>query len=83
MARTFPPDLLQAQIDWYEALDRLNESWHASTALRRRVLQLQVRIRWHPYWQRVDGTDSARWELRRQALQLLRGEGGGVRDGRL
>ncbi|GAA2114170.1 hypothetical protein GCM10009802_13350 [Streptomyces synnematoformans] len=25
MARTFPADVLQAQVDWYVALDRLNE----------------------------------------------------------
>lgn len=74
MARTSPPDLVQAQVDWYVALDRLNASWHGSTELRRRVLQLQVQIRWHPYWQRVDSVAGARWELRRQALARLRGE---------
>ncbi|MFI0742422.1 hypothetical protein ACH4PU_30750 [Streptomyces sp. NPDC021100] len=67
---TFPHDLVQAQRDWittYQALAATPRS-NATTALRRRMLRLSVRIFCHPYWSAGPGRSSAgQVELRRQA----------------
>ncbi|MGW2865592.1 hypothetical protein [Streptomyces sp. NPDC001205] len=67
MARTFPPDLVQAQREWlrtYEALARTP----FRTVLRRRLQLLSSRITHHPYWGNGTGrSPAARTELRRQA----------------
>ncbi|WP_048910801.1 hypothetical protein [Streptomyces sp. NRRL WC-3744] len=38
-----------------------------TTALRRRLLRLSVRLWWHPYWQTASSVPAARCELRRLA----------------
>ncbi|MGV9342952.1 hypothetical protein [Streptomyces sp. NPDC003688] len=35
-----------------------------TTALRRRLLRLSVRLWWHPYWETVPSVPAARSELR-------------------
>lgn len=64
----FPPDLVQAQRDWnttYRALAAPRPP--DSTALRRRLLRLSVRLWWHPYWNTVPSVPAARMELRQLA----------------
>ncbi|MFI9605321.1 hypothetical protein ACIHCX_36870 [Streptomyces sp. NPDC052043] len=38
-----------------------------TTALRRRLLRLSVRLWWHPYWETVPSVPAARSELRQLA----------------
>jgi hypothetical protein len=66
----FPDDLVQTQTAWnatYEALAAPRP--RDTTALRRRLLLLSVRLWWHPYWETVPSALAARSELR----QLARG----------
>ncbi|MFF8835891.1 hypothetical protein [Streptomyces sp. NPDC015130] len=52
MERTpFPHDLIRTQTAWAETYAALARAGTGSTtALRRRLLQLSVRLWWHPYW---------------------------------
>ncbi|MFE7076382.1 hypothetical protein ACFU96_40475 [Streptomyces sp. NPDC057620] len=67
-ANHFPDDLVQTQAAWnttYQALTAHQP--HDTTALRRRLLLLSVRLWWHPYWQTVPAVPAARSELRHLA----------------
>ncbi|MER5973323.1 hypothetical protein ABT112_26955 [Streptomyces sp. NPDC002055] len=67
-ASAFPRDLLQAQRDWnatYRALAAPRP--HHTTALRRRLLRLSVRIWWHPYWSAGPAGPAGRVRLRELA----------------
>ncbi|MFE2204531.1 hypothetical protein [Streptomyces rubiginosohelvolus] len=60
-ATAFPDDLVQTQHAWnatYAALTAPRP--HDSTALRRRLLHLSVRLWWHPYWQTAPSVPAAR-----------------------
>ncbi|AEY94134.1 hypothetical protein SHJG_p1003 (plasmid) [Streptomyces hygroscopicus subsp. jinggangensis 5008] len=68
----FPDDLVQTQAAWnatYAALAAPRP--RDTTALRRRLLLLSVRLRWHSYWETVPSVPAARCELR----QLARARG--------
>ncbi|MFD7898948.1 hypothetical protein [Streptomyces sp. NPDC059743] len=67
----FPHDLLQAQIAWHRAYAALADDpvGAHTTAQRRRLLRLSVRIFWHPYWSDPAGP-ARREELRRQVRAL-------------
>ncbi|MDX5564420.1 hypothetical protein PYK79_15315 [Streptomyces sp. ID05-04B] len=68
----FPDDLVQTQHAWnatYEALAAPRP--RDTTALRRRLLRLSVRLAWHPYWNTAPSVPAARTELR----QLVRTRG--------
>lgn len=63
----FPDDLVQ-QAAWnatYQALAAPRP--RDTTALRRRLLLLSVRLWWHPYWKTVPSVPAARSELRHLA----------------
>ncbi|MFE7838743.1 hypothetical protein ACFU53_22650 [Streptomyces sp. NPDC057474] len=63
-----PDDLVQMQHAWnaaYEALAAPRS--RDTTALRRHLLLLSVRLTWHPYWKRVPSVSAARAELRQMA----------------
>ncbi|MCX5357612.1 hypothetical protein OG864_02500 [Streptomyces sp. NBC_00124] len=71
-----PDDLVCLQAAWYRAYDALAAPRPArTTALRRRLYALSVRLRWHPYWTRTAAVPAARAELRRQGRQLRTLEG--------
>lgn len=64
----FPDDLVQIQAAFnatYLALAAPGP--RDTTALRRRLLRLSVRLWWHPYWQAAPSVPTARCELRRLA----------------
>lgn len=64
----FPDDLVQTQAAWnatYQALAAPRP--RDTTALRRRLLLLSVRLWWHPYWETVPSVPAARSELRHLA----------------
>lgn len=64
----FPDDLVQTQAAWnatYQALAAPRP--RDTTALRRRLLRLSVRLWWHPYWETVPSVPAARSELRHLA----------------
>ncbi|MFJ8770516.1 hypothetical protein [Streptomyces clavifer] len=65
----FPDDLVQAQRAWHAAYrDLAAPRPRHTTALRRRLLVLSVRIQWHPFWSTPGGrVPAARVELRRLA----------------
>ncbi|MET9648605.1 hypothetical protein [Streptomyces syringium] len=67
---TYPDDLVQAQRHWnttYQALAAVPRPQN-TTALRRRLQQLSVRIWWHPFWSTSPGGPRAgRVELGRLA----------------
>ncbi|WP_405628032.1 hypothetical protein [Streptomyces sp. NBC_01174] len=65
----FPDDLVQAQQAWHAAYRELAMPRpRHTTALRRRLLVLSVRIQWHPFWSTPGGNvPAARMELRRLA----------------
>ncbi|MFJ7948839.1 hypothetical protein ACIQ6K_35200 [Streptomyces sp. NPDC096354] len=65
----FPRDLVQAQRDWNITYRALTTSGNRhTTILRRRLLDLSVRIWWHPFWATVpSNAPAARMELRRLA----------------
>ncbi|WNI20098.1 hypothetical protein [Actinacidiphila sp. ITFR-21] len=67
----FPHDLLQAQIAWHRAYAALADAPAGphTTAQRRRLLRLSVRVFWHPYWSDPP-SPARREELRRQARAL-------------
>ncbi|MEV4975388.1 hypothetical protein [Streptomyces scopuliridis] len=68
----FPDDLVQMQAAWNAAYDALAAPRPSdTTALRRSLLLLSVRLWWHPYWQTVPSVPTARSELR----QLARARG--------
>ncbi|MER7694256.1 hypothetical protein [Streptomyces sp. NPDC097610] len=71
-ATDFPDDLVQAQHAWNTAYEALAVPRpRDTTALRRRLLLLSVRLWWHPYWKSVPSVPTARAELR----QLPRARG--------
>ncbi|MER6188124.1 hypothetical protein [Streptomyces sp. NPDC001652] len=72
-----PHDLACLQAAWYRTYDALAAPRPAyTTALRRRLHVLSVRLRWHPYWSRTAvAVPAARAELRRQGRQLRALEG--------
>ncbi|POX40386.1 hypothetical protein [Streptomyces sp. Ru72] len=64
-ATDFPDDLVQTQHAWnatYAALAGFHRG--DTTALRRRLLRLSVRLWWHPYWNTARSVPAARTELR-------------------
>ncbi|MEU4266179.1 hypothetical protein ACYCCF_30000 [Streptomyces argenteolus] len=65
----FPDDLVQAQQAWHAAYRQLAAPRpRHTTALRRRLLVLSVRMQWHPFWSTPGGRNpAARVELRRLA----------------
>ncbi|MGC2997553.1 hypothetical protein ACPF8X_03890 [Streptomyces sp. G35A] len=66
----FPDDLVQTQAVWNATYDALAAPRpRDTTALRRRLLLLSVRLWWHPYWETAPSVPAAaRSELR----QLVR-----------
>ncbi|MFD3932653.1 hypothetical protein [Streptomyces sp. NPDC058614] len=73
-----PDDLVQTQHDWNATYDALATTRpRDTTALRRRLLLLSVRLWWHPYWKTAPSVPAARTELRQ--LARTRGLAGGVR----
>ncbi|MGW7007335.1 hypothetical protein ACWGCW_32160 [Streptomyces sp. NPDC054933] len=70
MSYAFPDDLLQAQRDWYTAYQQLASAEHPAqtTALRRTLQRLSVRITTHPFWANVPGqVPAARTALKQAA----------------
>ncbi|MFE2038470.1 hypothetical protein ACFXBB_35655 [Streptomyces scopuliridis] len=65
----FPPDLLQAQLEWTRTYEALAEPRPGNlTALRRRLLRFSRTIARHPHVQVPNGRAPAAWgELRRAA----------------
>ncbi|MFF3974924.1 hypothetical protein ACFYZ6_34420 [Streptomyces rubiginosohelvolus] len=71
-AATFPDDLVQTWKAWNATYDALTAPRpHDTTALRRRLLNLSVRLWWHPYWQTAPSVPAARSALR-QAVRAQR-----------
>ncbi|MDL5206694.1 hypothetical protein [Streptomyces sp. ALI-76-A] len=71
-ATNFPDDLVQTQAAWnatYAALAAPRP--RDTTALRRRLLLLSVRLWWHPYWETAPSVPAERSELR----QVVRARG--------
>ncbi|MEW2121792.1 hypothetical protein AB0945_43085 [Streptomyces sp. NPDC005474] len=67
-ATDFPDDLVQTQHAFnatYAALTAPHP--RDTTALRRRLLRLSVRLAWHPYWNTALSVPAARTELRQLA----------------
>jgi len=67
-ATDFPDDLVQTKAAWnatYNALAAPRP--RDTTALRRRLLRLSVRLWWHPYWETARSVPAARSELRHLA----------------
>lgn len=61
----FPDDLVQTQAAWNATYDALAAPRpRDTTALRRRLLLLSVRLWWHPDWETVPSVPAARSELR-------------------
>ncbi|MFJ3213494.1 hypothetical protein [Streptomyces flaveolus] len=68
----FPDDLVQTQAAWNATYDALAAPRpRDTTALRRRLLLLSVRLWWHPYWKTAPSVPAARTELR----QMVRARG--------
>ncbi|MQY14626.1 hypothetical protein SRB5_47950 [Streptomyces sp. RB5] len=69
MPQTFPDDLLRAQRDWYTVYRLLAHAAPGTptTALRRRMYQLSVRVAAHPFWDTEAGTPAARVRLKQAA----------------
>jgi hypothetical protein len=65
----FPDDLVQTQAAWNTTYDALAapRPRRDTTALRRRLMRLSVRLWWHPYWETVPSVPTARSELRQVA----------------
>ncbi|MFF2173261.1 hypothetical protein [[Kitasatospora] papulosa] len=72
----FPDDLIHAQQAWHATYRQLaTPRPRHTTALRRRLLVLSVRIQWHPFWSTPSGrVPAARVELRRMARRQGHGE---------
>lgn len=51
----FPPDLVQAQRDWNRTYALLAEHQLHTTVLRRRLLDLSLRLVRHPFWATEQG----------------------------
>ncbi|MFD8006125.1 hypothetical protein [Streptomyces mirabilis] len=67
-ATDFPDDLVQTQAAWNATYSALAAPQHRdTTALRRRLLRLFVRLWWHPYWNTARSVPAARTELRQLA----------------
>ncbi|WP_432007986.1 hypothetical protein [Streptomyces parvus] len=63
--KDFPDDLVHTQAAWNATYDALAAPRPLdTTALRRRLLLLSVRLWWHPYWETVPSVPAARSELR-------------------
>ncbi|MEV0981996.1 hypothetical protein [Streptomyces sp. NPDC049915] len=68
----FPNDLVQTQAAWNATYNALAAPYRRdSTALRRRLLLLSVRLWRQPYWETTRSAPAARTELR----QLARARG--------
>ncbi|WP_046507423.1 hypothetical protein [Streptomyces odonnellii] len=64
----FPDDLVQTQAAWNATYTALAAPRPCdTTALRRRLLLLSVRLWRHPYWETVSSVPAARSELRQLA----------------
>jgi hypothetical protein len=64
----FPDDLVQTQAAFNATYDALAAPHRCdTTALRRRLLRLSVRLWWHPYWETARPAPAARTELRQTA----------------
>lgn len=64
----FPKDLVQMQYAWNAAYEALAAPMpRDTTALRRRLLLLSVRLWWHPHWKNVPSVPTARADLRQMA----------------
>ncbi|MFD4860679.1 hypothetical protein [Streptomyces atratus] len=60
--------MVQTQRAWDATYDALAAPRpRDTTALRRRLLRLSVRLWWHPYWETVPSVPVARSELRQLA----------------
>ncbi|MFD8418204.1 hypothetical protein [Streptomyces sp. NPDC059466] len=70
-APDFPDDLVQTQAAWNATYNALAALPRDTTALRRRLLVLSVRLWWHSYWETAPSVPAARSELR----QLARARG--------
>ncbi|MCZ1019835.1 hypothetical protein O1M07_37945 [Streptomyces albulus] len=72
----YPDDLLQAQRDWYATYRQLAaaDTPGRTTALRRRLQRLSVRIATHPYWERIPGRAAAARMALKQAARELESE---------
>ncbi|MEV4966562.1 hypothetical protein ACFWZA_01610 [[Kitasatospora] papulosa] len=72
----FPDDLIHAQQAWQTTYRQLaTPRPRHTTALRRRLLALSVRIQRHPFWSTPSGrVPAARVELRRTARRQGHGE---------
>lgn len=67
-ATPFPDDLLQTQAAFNATYAALAASHRRdTTALRRRLLRLSVRLWWHPYWNTAHSVPAARTQLRQLA----------------
>ncbi|MYT97342.1 MULTISPECIES: hypothetical protein [unclassified Streptomyces] len=68
----FPVDLIRAQQEWHATYRALAVPRpRRTTGLRRRLLQLSVRIERHPFWSTPEGrSPAARVELRRRAADV-------------
>jgi hypothetical protein len=67
-ATHFPDDLVQTQAAWNATYNALAVPRpRDTTALRRRLLLLSVRLWWHPYWESAPSVPAARSALRQQA----------------
>ncbi|MFD9099107.1 hypothetical protein [Streptomyces collinus] len=67
-ATSFPDDLVQTQAAFHATYAALAAPHRGdTTALRRRLLRLSVRLWWHPYWDTTPSVPAARMELRQLA----------------
>ncbi|MFG2357493.1 hypothetical protein [Streptomyces sp. NPDC048521] len=64
----FPDDLVQTQAAFNATYNALAAPHRRdTTALRRHLLRLSVRLWWHPYWETTRPAPAARAELRQMA----------------
>jgi hypothetical protein len=71
-ATDFPDDLVQTQDAWNATYNALAAPHRRdTTAMRRRLPLLSVRLWWHPYWETTRSAPAARTELR----QMVRTRG--------
>ncbi|MGW7212669.1 hypothetical protein [Streptomyces collinus] len=61
--RTFPDDLVRAQLSWSATYRQLADR-PGRTELRRRLYLLSAQAFFHPYWQQRRPSPAAWWELR-------------------
>ncbi|MEV5953836.1 hypothetical protein AB0M11_08695 [Streptomyces sp. NPDC051987] len=70
--RSFPADLVRAQLAWSATYRELAERPGRAES-RRRLYRLSAEVFFHPYWQRRRPAPAAWWELR----SLGRSDGAG------